>query len=488
MKFRIISRIPFLGSPNLFVQHTRLCTGDGRARVGADQVSTMASNTKALVMGGDDVGAVVVDCGSWSTRMGNAGDDSPRVVFSSAAGVRAGKEPSQSEYVGGSPVTLSPLSYTDIAPTFNLDANGATSSINWDAMRAVWSAGLRELGTEISEAPLLIVEPSRFWPDKERAKALEVAMELGAPAAYIARGAVMTAFAHARTTACVVDVGHQGAAAVPVVEGFVLKKATATSSIGGYVLSDRMAEWADEKLSAGEKKDGDVEMTDSQPNVGDTEKRYTDRIRAPHEVRRVGDKMEDMSQTEKFKKLTMAHRRFHRYRVIHDMKATLLRVEPEVPDAAEEDADGTGILPITAAVREALERPHEYMLPDGQKIEGEQKLAGALFNEPALSMLAYDAISNSDSDSRRDLYGGVILTGGCSLIPGTSERFSRELSINTPQQYKLKVLAASVGLEKTCAPWIGGSIVASLGTFQRSWVSKAEFDEVGAVGSLRRCP
>ena len=441
-----------------------------------------------MVMGGDDVGAVVIDCGSWCTRLGNAGDDSPRVVFQSAAGVRAGKESGQSEYVGGSAVTLSPLSYTDIAPTCNLDSSGATSSINWDAMRAVWSAGLKELGTEISEAPMLIVEPSRFWPDTERAKAIELAMELGAPAAYIARGSVMTAFAHARTTACVVDVGHQGAAAVPVVEGFVLQKSTSTSSIGGYNLSDRMAEWADEKLSVGEKKDADVEMTDNLPNDGDTEKRYTDRIRAPHEVRRVGDKMEDLSQTEKFKGLSMAHRTFHRYRVVHDMKATLLRVEPEVPGASEEDADGTGILPITSAVREALSRPTEYLLPDGQKIEGEQKIASALFNEPALSMLAYDAISSAETDSRRELYGGVILTGGCSLIPGTCERFSRELSINTPQQYKLKVIAASMSMEKTCAPWIGGSIIASLGTFQRSWVSKAEFDEVGAVGSLRRCP
>ena len=36
--------------------------------------------------------------------------------------------------------------------------------------------------------------------------------------------------------------------------------------------------------------------------------------------------------------------------------------------------------------------------------------------------------------------------------------------------------------------WIGGSILASLGSFQQLWMSKAEYEEQGAQGILRKCP
>ena len=36
--------------------------------------------------------------------------------------------------------------------------------------------------------------------------------------------------------------------------------------------------------------------------------------------------------------------------------------------------------------------------------------------------------------------------------------------------------------------WIGGSILASLGSFQQLWMSKAEYAEQGAQGILRKCP
>ena len=41
-------------------------------------------------------------------------------------------------------------------------------------------------------------------------------------------------------------------------------------------------------------------------------------------------------------------------------------------------------------------------------------------------------------------------------------------------------------LERRFSTWIGGSILASLGTFQQSWMSKAEYEEVGAAQLLER--
>ena len=123
--------------------------------------------------------------------------------------------------------------------------------------------------------------------------------------------------------------------------------------------------------------------------------------------------------------------------------------------------------------------PYIYQLPDGNLIdvreEGDLDIANMLFeNHPtdksqcALSNLAFDAVSACDVDCRREMFNGIVLTGGTSLIPGTMERFTRELAVLTPQPYKLKVLGSPNTIERTAGPWIGGSIVASLGNISTS--------------------
>ena len=52
---------------------------------------------------------------------------------------------------------------------------------------------------------------------------------------------------------------------------------------------------------------------------------------------------------------------------------------------------------------------------------------------------------------------------------------------------RVKVLQAGQQERKICA-WLGGSIVASLGTFHEMWVSKGEYAEHGASIVDRKCP
>ena len=53
---------------------------------------------------------------------------------------------------------------------------------------------------------------------------------------------------------------------------------------------------------------------------------------------------------------------------------------------------------------------------------------------------------------------------------------------------KVKVVAPSTPQERRFSVWIGGSILASLGSFQQLWMSKAEYDEHGASAIQRKCP
>ena len=73
----------------------------------------------------------------------------------------------------------------------------------------------------------------------------------------------------------------------------------------------------------------------------------------------------------------------------------------------------------------------------------------------------------------------VILTGGGSLLEGLSKRLYWETLTLVPAAFKPRILTAAPR-EREVASWVGASVLASLGTFQQMWISKAEYQEVGS--------
>lgn len=117
---------------------------------------------------------------------------------------------------------------------------------------------------------------------------------------------------------------------------------------------------------------------------------------------------------------------------------------------------------------------HGYQVPPGSR---------------SLTELVTAAIAASDPDIRRELYSGIVLCGGSSLFPGLPERLQAELGQAVPQllSLKVKVLTGTSPSERQHASWIGGSILASLGSFQQLWLSRQEWDEEGPAGLHRKC-
>ena len=99
--------------------------------------------------------------------------------------------------------------------------------------------------------------------------------------------------------------------------------------------------------------------------------------------------------------------------------------------------------------------------------------------------MIYTAVERSDVDVRKELLGNIVLTGGGSLFRGIGERVHHEVSSRLPSSYKAKVVMASP-LERRFSVWIGGSILATLGSFQQLWLSKQEYAEFGLERSLDR--
>merc|ERR1719191_2068105 len=98
--------------------------------------------------------------------------------------------------------------------------------------------------------------------------------------------------------------------------------------------------------------------------------------------------------------------------------------------------------------------------------------------------MTFRAIMSCDVDIRKDLYGNVVIAGGSSSFSGIAERMERELTSLAPSTMRIKVVAPP---ERKYSTWIGGSILASLSTFQSMWITKEEYDESGPKVVHRKC-
>jgi actin len=89
-----------------------------------------------------------------------------------------------------------------------------------------------------------------------------------------------------------------------------------------------------------------------------------------------------------------------------------------------------------------------------------------------------------DVEVRRDMFANIILAGGSTLFEGMAERMWQEMHQLAPTNNKTKVLAPA---ERMYSVWLGGSILASLSTFQTMWITKQEYDECGPQIIHRKC-
>lgn len=253
-------------------------------------------------------------------------------------------------------------------------------------------------------------------------------------------------------------------------DGYLLRKSVLRSPISGHFLTKCMQQTIEDKGTA---------------------------VMPRYSIKRVEKGGNFAVETLDFPKTTESFRAYHVDAICQDAKHVVCRVSDN-PFNPDENANIPNVT---------------YELPDGQEIQiGPQRFSipELLFNptlakgfgevgndmlsslpeagNKGLPQLVTDCIEKCDVDARRELYNGIVLTGGTSLFTSLRERIEKEVTNMAPSMMKVRVTSPANPIERRYSTWIGGSILSSLGTFQQMWMSKSEYKEHGSGLIHKKAP
>ena len=351
--------------------------------------------------------------------------------------------------------------------------------------------------TSLEEHPVLISEST--WQSKEnRERLLELAFEgWGAPAYYTVDKNVLTAFSVGKGTAMVLDVGEDVTSCMPIYDGFVIRKgklfaeslearlrlqhhdssvhsfyaAIHKSPIGGALMTNYLA-------SLLKANSPPIEV---RPNY-----LVKDRIAVPPNTAPRSTLRED-----RLTGATESYARYAQSQVLHNFKESILQTmetpydEQQAalrPQRAFEFPDGynTTFGTVRYRVPEVMFNPTGILAPEflnmpAPTTQNSTIPTPSLREAKSVQELISSSLALQDPDLHPTLLSNIVVVGGPILTPGFLDRLQGELMRMPLGNAKPKIEAPGSLVGRKYSSWLGGSILASLGTFHQLWVGREEY-------------
>jgi actin-related protein 4 len=435
----------------------------------------------------DEVSAIVLDPGYSTVRAGFAGEDVPKSVCPSFYG-----QTSSGEHLFGENAIHAPVGGLDIKNYWGSD--GIVE--DWDTATKLWEYaitsrltgakatdptknGLNDGNGEnengegmdvdmdalennekpLEDSPLLVTEPG--WNSaKAREKYIEIAMEdWGTPAFFLQKTGVLAAFASGKASGIIIDVGASHTSVTPVLDGMVLRKGVQKSPLAGNFVSDQIR----------------TSFKQAQPEVPLTP-HYMVKSKTPVDAGQPAQATYKTFETPP----TDSFRLNEEERILTSFKESVVEVWP-----------GPGRFSTNEELAKSMPgRPFERFRVAEGLFDHSAALASETMPAPkpeqTIPRLVQAAVQQVDADQRPLLLSNIVVTGGSTLLYKFNERLNYEINAIYPST-RNKLIAPGSVVERKYAAWIGGSILASLGSFHQLWISRKEYEEHGAGIVEKRC-
>ena len=420
---------------------------------------------------------LVIDNGSTLMRAGFSGDDGPRACYPlKVVKIRAGTTRAEFRLEGEMQYSASHYGLKATTPTQNRIVT------DWEMMEFVWHHTFySELRVAPEEHPVLLTEPFNN-PKSHREKIVTVMFEkFDVLALYLIFPAVLSLYASGSDTGVVLKSGYEMTRVVSIYAGYALPHTVLSSQIGGCALTNYMLQLLNDE--------GQIiaPLTSRDKEVAQyiKEEHCSVALHCPK-----GKKENLQLQQKNLYELPDGTSRYELPdgTTIDVGKARYLVPEvlftPSLIGKMIEDVHPpTNICVALLSARHKrlgansnLKTVPAFLLRHALSYLNNGYVRSTDASEVRIQHMVFNSIQLCDVDIQREMYSNVVLSGGSTMFEGLDKRLMKELTALAPSTTTIQIVAPSY---RNYSSWIGGSILASLSTFQQMWISKSEYREQG---------
>ncbi|KAJ5071232.1 actin-7-related [Anaeramoeba ignava] len=366
----------------------------------------------------EEIKPIVIDNGSSLTKAGFAGEESPKSVFPTIVGKK--------RYLDIIRVGMGEKNYY-----IGDEANGNRGYLelefpiekgiiqNMDYMEKIWHhIFYNELRVSPEQYPVLLTQVP-FNPKNQRELTTQIMFEtFNVPSFYMANQGILPLYSTGKTTGISVNIGDGVSFTYPVYNSHSLSHCMIKSSFAGKDITNFLIRLL-------------------------TERGYF--FETTPEFQIVNELKE---------KLCYVSLDFDKELEISNQNDSLILKNFELPNGK-----------ILTIGNQLFRCPEALFQP---------KLIGK--EQKGIHQMIFDSIMKCDIHTRKDLFQNIILVGGSTFFPGFLERLQNEMNKLVPPSMKIQFIVPS---ERKYSVWIGGSIFASLSSFQKKVILKEEYEEYG---------